>query len=298
MRREELVDLNAFLMVADTGNFTRAAALLGTSQSALSHTIRRLETRLGVRLLTRTTRSVSLTEAGDRLSATLRPALDSIATELASLGDLRERPAGTIRITAAEHASNTVVWPALQRLLPRYPDIHVELSIDSGFVDIVKERFDAGVRLGEAIAKDMVAVRIGPDLRMIVVGAPAYFASRPVPRTPQDLAAHDCINLRLRSAGGLYAWELEKDGHEIRVRVEGQLAFNSIEMIRRAALAGFGLAFVMEDQVRADIDEGRLIPVLEDWSPPFAGYHLYYPSRRQPAAAFSILVDALRYRGP
>lgn len=297
MRRDELVDLNAFLTVADARNFTRAAALLGTSQSALSHTIRRLETRLGVRLLTRTTRSVALTEAGERLSGTLRPALDSIADELASLGDLRERPAGTIRITAAEHASNTIIWPALRKLLPSYPDIHVELSIDSGFTDIVKERFDAGVRLGEAIAKDMIAVRIGPDLRMVVVGAPAYFAGRPLPRTPQDLAGQDCINLRLRSGGGLYAWELEKDGREIRVRVEGQLAFNSIDMIRRAALAGFGLAFLMEDQVREDLEQGRLVQVLDDWCPPFAGYHLYYPSRRQPAAAFSILVDALRYRG-
>lgn len=298
MRRDELVDLNAFLTVADTGSFTRAAALLGTSQSALSHTIRRLETRLGVRLLTRTTRSVALTEAGDRLSGTLRPALDSISAELASLGDLREQPAGTIRITAAEHATNSILWPALEKLLPRYPDIHVELSVDSGFTDIVKERFDAGVRLGEAIAKDMIAVRIGPDLRMIVVGAPAYFAQRPVPLTPQDLSAHACINLRMRSAGGLYAWELEKDGREVRVRVEGQLAFNSIDMIRRAALSGFGLAFLMEDHVREDIAAGRLVQVLDDWCQPFAGYHLYYPSRRQPAAAFSLLVDALRYRGP
>jgi len=296
MRREELVDLNAFLMVADTGNFTRAAALLGTSQSALSHTIRRLETRLGVRLLTRTTRSVSLTEAGDRLSATLRPALDSIATELASLGDLRERPAGTIRITAAEHASNTVVWPALQRLLPRYPDIHVELSIDSGFVDIVKERFDAGVRLGEAIAKDMVAVRIGPDLRMIVVGAPAYFASRPVPRTPQDLAAHDCINLRLRSAGGLYAWEFEQGSQMLRVRVEGQLTLNTLPQRIDAARAGLGLAYVPEDTILDDVTSGKLVRVLADWCPPFDGYYLYYPGRRQHTAAFSLLIEALRLR--
>ncbi|WP_042696321.1 LysR family transcriptional regulator [Azospirillum sp. B506] len=297
MQREDLVDLNAFLLVAEERSFTRAAAKLGTSQSTLSHTIRRLETRIGVRLLTRTTRSVAPTEAGERLLATLRPALDGIDAQLASLGELRERPAGTIRITTPEHAATTVLWPALEKLLPNYPDIHIELSIDSSFSDIVTERFDAGVRLGEALAKDMIATRIGPDLRMVVVGSPAYFKSRPIPHSPQDLAAHRCINLRLQSSGTLYAWELKKSSRELRVRVEGQLAFNNVGMIIQAAAAGFGLAFVMEDRVTAHLADGRLIRVLEDWSQPFPGYHLYYPSRRQPSAAFAVLLDALRYRG-
>jgi DNA-binding transcriptional LysR family regulator len=297
MKREELVDLNAFMTVAEEQNFTRAAARLGTSQSALSHTIRRLESRLGVRLLTRTTRNVAPTEAGERLLTTLRPALESIGTELASLSELRERPAGTIRITTSEHAATTVLWPALQKLLPDYPDINVELSVDSSFTDIVSERFDAGVRLGEALAKDMVAVRVGPDLRMAVVGSPDYFDSHPAPETPQDLAAHRCINLRLLSGGGLYAWEMEKETRELRVRVEGQLAFNNVNMIILAAEAGFGLGYVMEDHVAQQMADGRLVRVLDDWCAPFSGYHLYYPSRRQPSAAFSLLVEALRYRG-
>ncbi|MDR6953005.1 DNA-binding transcriptional LysR family regulator [Ancylobacter sp. 3268] len=297
MRREELVDLNAFLTVAEERSFTRAAARLGTSQSSLSHTVRRLEAQLGLRLLTRTTRSVAPTAAGERLLGTLRPALNNISAELASLSELREKPAGTIRITAAEHAVETAIWPALERFLPDYPDIHVELSIDASLTDIVTERFDAGVRLGEALAKDMVAVRIGPDLRMVVVGSPAYFERHPIPRTPNDLADHPCINLRMLSSGGLYAWELEKDSRELRVRVEGQLAFNSVRMIVTAATAGFGLGFVMEDGVREHLADGRLVQVLEDWCPSFPGYHLYYPSRRQPSAAFSVLVDALRYRG-
>jgi len=296
MQREDLVDLNAFLTVAKEQSFTRAAAKLGTSQSALSHTMRRLEARLGVRLLTRTTRSVAPTEAGERLLDTLKPALDSIGAKLTSLGELREKPAGTIRITTGEHAATTVLWPAIEKLLPNYPDIHVELSIDSGLTDIVTERFDAGVRLGEALAKDMVAVRIGPDLRMAVVGSPAYFETRPMPHTPQDLGDHQCINLRMLSAGGFYAWELEKDGREVRVRVEGQLAFNNIGMIICAATAGLGLGFVMEDQVEVHFAQGRLVRVLKEWCPSFAGYHLYYPSRRQPSAAFTLLVEALRYR--
>ncbi|MEW6121996.1 MAG: LysR family transcriptional regulator [Pseudomonadota bacterium] len=297
MRREDLVDLNAFLIVAEEQSFTRAAARLGTSQSSLSHMMRRLETRLGVRLLTRTTRRVAPTAAGERLLGTLRPALDSIGAELRSLGELREKPVGAIRITTSDHAANTVLWPALERFLPNYPDIHVELGLDSSFTDIVAERFDAGVRLGEALAKDMVAVRIGPDLRMAVVGAPSYLADNPAPRSPHDLAAHTCINLRMLSGGGFYAWELEKAGRAVRVRVEGQLAFNTTTMIVRAAEAGFGLGFVMEDQVTRQLAEGRLVRVLEDWSPPFPGYHLYYPSRRQPSAAFALLVEALRYRG-
>jgi len=297
MRREDLIDLNAFMTVAEEQNFTRAAARLGTSQSALSHTVRRLEARLGVRLMTRTTRRVAPTAAGEQLLRTLVPALDNIGAELAALSSLRETPAGDIRITTSEHAAHTVLWPVLETLLPRYPDIHVELSINSGFTDIVAERFDAGVRLGESIAKDMVAVRIGPDLRMAVVGSPAYFAVHPSPLTPQDLGAHACINLRLPTAGGLYAWEFGRQGRELKVRVEGQLAFNNVNMILRAAEAGFGLACVLEDHVAAMVAAGRLVRVLEDWCPPFTGYHLYYPSRRQASAAFTLLANALRFAG-
>jgi len=297
MRREDLIDLNAFMTVAEEQNFTRAAARLGTSQSALSHTVRRLEARLGVRLLTRTTRRVAPTAAGEQLLRTLAPALDNIGAELAALSSLRETPAGDIRITTSEHAAQTVLWPVLETLLPRYPDVHVELSINSGFTDIVAERFDAGVRLGESIAKDMVAVRIGPDLRMAVVGSPDYFAAHPAPLTPQDLGTHACINLRLPTAGGLYAWEFGKDGRELKVRVEGQLAFDNVNLILRAAAAGFGLACVLEDHVAAMVAAGRLVRVLEDWCPPFTGYHLYYPSRRQASAAFTILANALRFAG-
>jgi DNA-binding transcriptional LysR family regulator len=297
MRREELVDLNAFATVAEEQSFTRAAAKLGTSQSALSHTIGRLEARVGVRLLTRTTRRVAPTEARERLLKSLGPALVNIAESLASLSELREKPAGRIRITTTEHAARVALWPTLEKLLPSYPDVHVELNIEDGFADIVEKRFDAGVRLGESIAKDMVAVRIGPDLRMAVVGSPAYFARNSKPKAPQDLANHQCINLRLPTAGGLYAWELEKGRRELRVRVEGQLAFNNVPMILRGAIAGFGLACVLEDQTAADVADGRLVRVLEDWCPPFSGYHLYYPSRRQPSAAFALLVDAFRYRG-
>lgn len=297
MRREDLVDLNAFLAVAEERSFTRAAARMGTSQSALSHTVRRLEARLGVRLLTRTTRSVAPTDAGERLLGTLRPALDTIGAELASLGELRDRPAGTIRITVADHAARTVLWPALKRLLPHYPDVHVELTIDGAFSDIVADRFDAGVRLGEALAKDMVAVPIGPDLRMVVVGSPEYFARAGVPRMPQELSQHQCINRRMLGSGSIYAWELEKDGRELRVRVDGQLTFNNSDMMVRAAMAGFGLAFVMEDEVAEALAAGKLVTVLDDWCQPFPGYHLYYTSRRQPSAAFTLLVEALRYRG-
>jgi DNA-binding transcriptional LysR family regulator len=297
MRREELVDLNAFLTVAEERSFTRAAAKLGTSQSALSYTIRRLETRLGVRLLTRTTRSLAPTEAGERLLRTLGPALDTIGAELVSLNELREKPAGTIRITTSEHAAETILWPVLEKLLPEYPDIKVELNFDQGLTDIVTERFDAGVRLGEQVAKDMIAARIGPDLRMAVVGAPSYFARRPKPRTPQDLAEHTCINIRLPALGSFYAWEFEKDSRALNVRVDGQLVFNNVPMILKAARAGFGLAFVLEERVEADVAEGSLVRVLADWCPPFSGYHLYYPSRRQAAPAFALLVDALRYRG-
>ena len=280
-----------------SGVFTRAAAKLGTSQSALSHAINRLEARVGIRLLTRTTRRLAPTEAGERMLRALGPALDAIDEALAAARELGEKPAGTIRITTLEHAAHAVLWPALEKLLPSYPDVHVELVIEQSFTYIVAQRFDAGVRLGELIAKDMVAVRIGPDLRMAVVGSPAYFVTNPKPRTPQDLARHQCINLRLPTAGGLYAWELEKGRRELHVRVDGQLVFNDVPMMLRAAAAGFGLACVPEDHAAAMIADGRLIRVLEDWCPPFAGYHLYYPSRRRPSAAFSLLVDALRRRG-
>jgi DNA-binding transcriptional LysR family regulator len=296
MRREDLVDLNAFQTVAEEQSFTRAAAKLGTSQSALSYTIRRLETRLGVRLLTRTTRRVAPTEAGERLLKTLAPALEDIAAGLTALSELRDKPSGTIRITTSEHAAHAVLWPVLEKLLPAYPDVHVELAIDSGLTDIVAERFDAGVRLGESVAKDMVAVRIGPDLRMAVVGAPAYFAAHQKPRTPQDLAHHRCINLRLPTTGGFYSWELEKGSRALRVRVDGQLVLNNVPMMLRAAAAGFGLTCVLEDQAKALVANGHLIRVLEGWCPAFPGYHLYYPSRRQPSAAFALLVEALRHR--
>jgi DNA-binding transcriptional LysR family regulator len=297
MPRQNVNDLLAFLAVAREGSFTRAAAKLGVSQSALSHTVRGLEERLGLRLLTRTTRKVSPTAAGERLLLTVGPRFDEIAAELAALSELREKPAGTIRITAGEHAAGAILWPALATLLPDYPDINVEIIVDYGLTDIVAERYDAGVRLGEQVAKDMVAVRIGPDMRMVVVGAPSYFARRSRPKEPQDLTAHDCINLRLPTYGGLYPWEFEKRGRELKVRVEGQLVFNNIALRLNAALAGLGLAYLPEDQVQTHLADRRLVRVLDDWCPPFSGYHLYYPSRRQPMPAFALLVDALRYRG-
>lgn len=297
MPRDNLNELTAFLAVARERSFTRAAARLGVSQSALSHTLRALEERLGVRLLTRTTRSVSPTEAGERLARSIGPRLDEIEMELAALSALREKPAGTIRITAGEHAADAVLWPAIARLLPDYPDIRIEIIVDYGLTDIVAERYDAGVRLGEQVARDMIAVRIGPDMRMAVVGAPAYFAARPKPRAPQDLTTHNCINLRLPTYGGLYAWEFEKADRELKVRVEGQLVFNTAALRLNAVLAGLGLAYLPEDQVTTYLADGRLVRVLADWCPPFPGYHLYYPSRRQATPAFSLLVDALRYRG-
>jgi DNA-binding transcriptional LysR family regulator len=297
MARESFDDLLAFIAVAQAGSFTRAAARLGVSQSALSHTIRGLEARLGLRLLTRTTRSVAATEAGERLLQSIAPRFEEIQVELAALSELRDKPAGTIRISTAEHAANSILWPRLARLLPDYPDIKVEINIDYGLTDIVAQRYDAGVRLGDAVAKDMIAVRMAPDLCMAIVGAPAYFARRPPPQTPQDLAGHDCITLRLPTHDNLYAWELEKDGHPLKVRVQGQWVFNSGTPILRAALAGFGLAYLPADMVQAQVDSGELARVLADWSPTFPGYHLYYPSRRQSSPAFALVVDALRYRG-
>ena len=295
MVRENVSDLIAFLAVARECSFTKAAARLGVSQSALSHTIRGLEARLGIRLLARTTRSVAPTEAGERLLRAVGPRFDEIDAAIAALSELRDKPAGTVRIAAGEHAAETILWPALEKLLPDYPDLKVELDVDNGLTDIVAGRYDAGVRLGEQLARDMIAVRIGPDLRMACVASPAYFARRPRPRTPQDLADHACINLRLPTRGALYAWEFEKSGRELKVQVEGSLVFNSATLAQKAALAGAGLAYLLEDRARADIAEGRLIRILADWCPPFPGYHLYYPSRRQPTPAFTLLVDRLRH---
>jgi len=297
MARENFNDLYAFLAVAKARSFTKAAAKLGVSQSALSQTIRQLEERLGLRLLMRTTRSVSPTAAGERLLQTAGPRLEEIETELEALSDLSGRPAGTIRITVGDHAAKTILWPKLEKFLPTYPAIKVEIALDYGLIDIVAQRYDAGVRLGEQVAKDMIAVRVGPDVRFVVVGAPSYFDRNPMPMTPQDLVGHACINLRLPTHGGLYAWEFEKDGHELKARVEGQLVFNSVFHVLDAAVAGFGLAYVPEDLAQSLLDQGGLRQVLRDWCPLWPGYHLYYPSRRQSLSAFGLLVDALRYRG-
>lgn len=296
MQREEMADLTAFAVVAEERSFTRAAARLGMSQSALSQIMRRLETRLGLRLLTRTTRSVAPTDAGEQLLATLAPALGELDAKLAVLTELREKPAGSIRITSVEHASKTILYPALRKLLPDYPDIQVEIVSDYGLADIVADRFDAGVRLGEDVDKDMIAVRIAPDLDIAIVGSPAYFEQHPLPLVPQDLMRHRCLNLRLSPARGFYIWDFEKDGRSLKVRVEGQLAFNTIDLLVEAAQDGFGIAHLPMDQVEEQLASGQLIRVLEDWSKPFPGYHLYYPSRRQPTSAFALLVATLRYR--
>ena len=296
MARDNTQDLLAFLAVGRERSFTRAAAQLGVSQSALSHTIRGLETRLGVRLLTRTTRSVAPTEAGERLLRTVGPHLDQINAELAALSELRDKPAGTIRITTGEHSAEAILWPALAKFLPKYPEIKIEVIVDNGLTDIVAGRYDAGIRLGEQVGKDMIAVRIGPDQRMAVVGAPSYFEKRRRPKAPQELTEHDCINLRLPTYGGLYAWEFEKDGRELKVRVEGQLVFNTLALRLDAALAGAGLTYLPEDTAKPYLARRELVRVLADWCPPFSGYHLYYPSRRQHTPAFALLVEALRYR--
>jgi DNA-binding transcriptional LysR family regulator len=296
MQRGNLDGLRAFVAVGQERSFTKAAAKLGVSQSALSHTMRELEERLGVRLLTRTTRSVAPTDAGERLLHTLGPRFDEIDAELAALSELREKPAGTVRITATEYAADAILLPKLTKLLHAHPDIKVEIIVDYGLTDIVAQRFDAGVRAGEQVAKDMIAVRIGPDMRMAVVGAPAYFKKRSQPARPQDLIAHNCINLRLTTHGGLYAWEFQKGARELKVRVEGQLAFNGANQMLNAALAGLGLAYVPEGVAQPHLAKGRLKRVLEDWCVPYSGYHLYYPSRRQSSAAFALVVDALRYR--
>jgi DNA-binding transcriptional LysR family regulator len=296
MQPGNLDDLRALVAVARERSFTKAAAKLGVSQSALSQTIRQLEMRLGVRLLTRTTRSVSTTEAGERLLRTVEPRFEEIDAEIATIAELREKPAGTIRITATEHAIEALLVPKLTKLLRIYPDIKVEMIVDYGLRDIVAERYDAGVRSGEQVAKDMIAVRIGPDLRMAVVGAASYFKARPEPKKPQDLVGHNCINLRLPTHDSVYAWEFDKNGRELRVRVEGQLTFNATSQQVNAALAGLGLVYAPEGMVQPYVARGKLRRVLEDWCQPYPGYHLFYPSRRQSSAAFSLVVDALRHR--
>lgn len=294
MLKDNFNDLLSFMVVARERSFTRAAAQLGVSQSALSHAMRNLEARLDVRLLTRTTRSVVPTEAGEQLLMRLTPHLLEIEQELTALRDRRDRPAGNIRLSAGEHAMSAVLWPVLKPFMAHYPDINIEVTVDNGLTDIVDGRFDAGVRLGEQIAKDMVAVRIAPDMQMAVVGSAAYFAKNGVPETPEQLEHHRCINMRLPTLGGLYAWEFTHDGREIRVRVDGQLTLNSLPQRLDAAVAGLGLAYVPEESAAAQLADGRLTRVLESWCPSFEGYHLYYPSRRQHTTAFTLLVEALR----
>ncbi len=296
MRREDLGDLAVFLAVAETRSFTRAAARLGASQSAISQIVRRLEASLGIKLLTRNTRNVAPTDAGEQLIATLRPALGEIDARLAALSALRERPAGTVRITSSRHAAETILWPAVSQMLRENPEVNVEISVDGHLTEIVAERFDAGVRLGEQVAKDMVAAPIGPELRMAVVGAPDYLAARGVPVSPQELTSHACINIRMPSSGGLYAWEFSRGGRDLNVRVDGPLVLNDVGIILQASAEGVGLACVLEDQAAGLLASGRLVRVLEDWCPPFPGYHLYYPDRRQLTPAFSLFLATLRQR--
>ena len=296
MQRGNLDDLLAFLVVGRERSFTKAAAQLGMSQSSLSHTIRELEARLGVRLLTRTTRSVAPTEAGERLLQTIGPRFEEIDAEVSAVRELREKPAGTIRITATEYAADSILLPKLASLLPKYPDIKIEITVDYGLSNIVADGYDAGVRSGEQVAKDMIAVRIGPDMRMAVVGTPSYFRKRPEPTKPQDLISQNCINLRLPSHGGLYAWEFEKGGRELKVRVDGQMTCNGAIQMLNAALAGHGLAYIPEEMAEPYLAKGRLKRVLGDWCQPYSGYHLFYPSRRQSSAAFNLVMEALRYR--
>lgn len=296
MSRQNISDLIAFLAVARERSFTKAAAKFGISQSALSHTVRQLEARLGVRLLTRTTRAVSPTEAGEKLIAGIGPYFDEIEAQVEALSALRDKPAGNIRITASDYAISHYLWPKLLDFWSRYPDINVELLMDNGLSDIVTERYDAGVRMGEQLAKDMISVRISPDVRFAAVASPTYFEKNPEPETPQDLIRHKCINYRFSTSGGLWAWEFEEEGREVRIRVDGQVAFNNIFHVRDAALAGLGVAYVPEEIARPHVEDGTLRHILAGYSPPWDGFHLYYPSRRQSSPAFQALVDALRYR--
>lgn len=296
MLRENIADLMSFMVVAREKSFTKAAAKLNISQSALSHTMRNLEERLGIQLLRRTTRSVSATEIGERLITYYTPHLEEMESELNILCQTMDRPSGTIRITAPSYAAKFILWPKLLPLLTKYPDIHLELNIDYSLTDIVAERFDAGVRLGEQVEKDMIALKISPDLRMAAVASPDYFARYPAPKHPRELLNHRCINLRLPTLGGFYAWEFEEDGRELKVRVNGQLGFNTIDQVLDAAEAGFGIAYTTEDEVFKRMRKGRLVRILEEFSPPFPGYHLYYPTRRQHTPAFELIINALRYQ--
>ena len=296
MASDQFRDIRAFLVVAQERSFTRAAALLGVSQSALSYTIRGLESRLGLRLLTRTTRSVAPTEAGERLIQTVTHRFEVIEEELASFGELRDRPAGTVRITTSDFAANTVLWPKLSKLQLAYPDVKVEITIDPSLTDIVEERYDAGVRSGDRIAKDMTAVRISPDIRMVIVGAPSYLEKHLPPKTPADLTKYDCIKMRFSARGDVYAWELKKGKRNVRMRVDGPWTFNSIYLVLEAALAGFGLAYIPEELAAPHIASGRLQPVLKDWCPTFPGLHIFYAGRRQSSPALSLIVETLRYR--
>ncbi|HEY0012340.1 MAG TPA: LysR family transcriptional regulator [Allosphingosinicella sp.] len=295
MNREDMSDLTAFLAVAEERSFTKAAVRLGTSQSALSQIVRRLEERLGLRLLTRTTRSVAPTAAGERLLETLAPAISDLDAALAALSTLRDKPAGIIRITSVEHAAETVLWPKLRGFLRTYPEIRIEIILDYGLTDIVAERLDAGVRLGEQVDRDMIAVRISPEVQMALVGAPSYFERHPRPKVPQDLVDHECIKLRLGASRGQAPWNFRKGDQAPHVRIDGGVSFNSLTLIREAAIDGFGLAFLPKDMVQDQLDEGRLASLMEDWCPPLPPYHLYYPSRRQQLPAFALLVDALRH---
>ncbi len=296
MKRDELGDLLAFLAVAEAASFTRAAAVTGTSQAALSFSVQRLESRLGVRLLNRTTRRVATTEAGARLAATLRPGIDGIESQLSALRGEQERPAGLVRMTASNLAAESILWPAISELMPLYPELRVEINTESRFTDIVAERFDAGVRLGESLEADMVAVRIGPDLRMAVVASPSYLGRHGRPQTPDDLMRHNCINLRLPTMGNIYVWELGQAGRNLNVRVEGSLVFNSPALCGKAARDGHGIALLPEDQIARYIEDGSLIRLMDDWCQPFSGYHLYYPSRRQMSPALHVVIEKLKWR--
>ncbi|WP_194722147.1 LysR family transcriptional regulator [Noviherbaspirillum malthae] len=296
MARDNINDILAFLVLARERNFTRAAAKLGITQSALSHIMRGLETRLGVRLLTRTTRSVAPTEAGERLMQTVGPRLEEIEAEIAAISELSDKPAGTVRITAIDHVIDSVLWPRLAKILPQYPDLKIEISSDYRMVDVAAERFDIGVRFGDQVDKDMVAVRLTPDVRMAIVGSPAYFETRRMPATPQDLLKHNCICLRLSSSGGIYAWELRNGDEQLEVRVSGQATFNSAYQMLHAALSGCGLAFVPADMPEIHVREGRLLSVMPDWCPAFPGLHAYYPSRRHSSRALQIVIEAIRYK--
>jgi DNA-binding transcriptional LysR family regulator len=297
MARDNINDILVFIAVARERSFTRAAAKLGMSQSALSHIVRGLEERLGVRLLTRTTRSVSPTEAGERLLQNVGPRLEEIDAEITAITDLGDKPAGTVRITAIDHVIDTVLWPRIAPLLPQYPELHIEISSDYRLVDIAAERFDIGVRHGDQVEKDMIAVRLTADVPMRIVGAPAYFARRPAPASLQDLMTHNCINLRLASSGGLYAWELLHDGQPIEARVRGQAVFTNVHHMLAAALDGVGVTFLPESLVAPHVQAGRLVSVMEDWCPSFPGLHAYYPSRRHSSRALGLVIDALRYTG-